>query len=300
MSTLDLFRRQSAYSDPGRHTARLLQVPADVETLCATARNTIAHYRAELPDLPEPRHSEIDARWLERILDLDQLRHPEPLTEPRELSSRVAGCCRDHSLLVTGALRARGIPARNVVGFAGYFSPPFHHDHVVVEYWNGQRWVRTDPELGAGDADFDVRDMPGGPGAPFETAAQVWQGYRRDRIDPGQYGVGPDLPLRGADFVGGYVLYQVAHRYGDELLLWDDWVPLPAVEVLDLLAELLERADAGQPAAEAALHLRYTTDPALHPGATVTRHSPYGAPSVVEVLQRPDHGRTRRDPGQSR
>ncbi len=288
MVTLDQFRRQSDYSDPGRHTALLLALSDDLESLCDAARNTVAHYRGELPDLPEERHGEIDSRWLETILDLDQSRHPVPLTEPRELASRVAGCCRDHSLFLTGALRARGVPARNVVGFASYFEPPFHHDHVVVEYFTGERWVRTDPELAVGAFPFDARDMERGFGAPFQTAAQVWQGYRSGLLDADQYGVAPDLPLRGPDFIGTYVVFQVAHRYGDELLLWDDWSPPSAPEVLDELAALLERADDGDAEAEAALYERYRSDAGLRPGATVTRHSPYGDPPVTVPLRRDD------------
>jgi hypothetical protein len=286
MATLDHFRQQSDYSDPGRHTALLLAVPDDIESLCAAARNTIAHYRAELPDLPEERHGEIDSRWLETILDLDQSRHPEPLTEPRELTSRVAGCCRDHSLFLTGALRARGLPARSVVGFAGYFEPPFHHDHVVVEYWDGQRWVRTDPELADGSFAFDARDLPRGFDAPFQTAAQVWQGYRAGVLDADQYGVARDLPLRGPEFIGTYVVFQVAHRYGDELLLWDNWSGPSAPEALDALAELLARADDGDAGAEAMLYERYRSGAGLRPGATVTMYSPYGNPPVTVSLQR--------------
>lgn len=282
---LDRWRRQSPYSDPGRHAGLLLALPGDVESLCAASRNTIVHYRAEFPDLPPERRGEIDSRWLERILDLDQARHPVALDEPREPTTRVAGCCRDHSLFVTGALRARGVPARTVVGFAGYFAPPFHHDHVVVEYWDGRRWVRTDPELSGDGFGFDVRDLPRGAGAPFETAAEAWRGYRAGRIDADQYGIDPSLPVRGPDFIGSYVVFQLAHRYGDELLLWDEWTRLPAAGDLDGLAALLDAADAGDAAAEAALQERYAGDESLRPGATVTRHSPYGLPPVAEALR---------------
>ena len=182
------------------------------------------------------------------------------------------------------------MPARNVVGFAGYFEPPFHHDHVVVEYWDGRRWVLTDPELTARSFAFDVRDMSRGVEAGFQTAAQVWQGYRSGRLDPDQYGVAPDLPLRGPDFIAAYVVFQVAHRYGDKLLLWDDWGELPTPEALDELAALFERADAGEVAAEAALSERYRVDDRLHPGATVTRHSPYGYPPVTDLLKRVGRG----------
>jgi len=134
----------------------------------------IAHYRADYPDLPTERHGEIDSRWLRAILELDQDRNPFPLAEPRPLQARVAGCCRDDSLFLVGALREQRVPARTRIGFASYVSPGHHHGHVVVEFWNGDRWIRTDPELAARSRDFDVRDMPVGPGASFETAAEVW------------------------------------------------------------------------------------------------------------------------------
>ncbi len=277
------FAPHSPYSDPGRHLALVQNLDAEVGGLCATTRNLIGHYRAELTDLPEARRGEIDSRWAEAILDLDQSRQPADLTEPRPLPDRIAGCCRDHSLMLISFLRTHGVPARSVVGFAGYFAPPFHHDHVVVDYFDGTRWVRTDPELdNEWGFDFDVRDMPKGAHAPFETAAEVWQVLRSGNGDPAQYGVDPQIPapLRGIDFVAGYVVFQVAHRYGDELLLWDDWFTTPEPEVLDRLAALLVAADGGDAEAERALHDWYTSDETLHPKGFVMQHSPYGTPSV--------------------
>ncbi|HSU00962.1 MAG TPA: hypothetical protein VLK03_00305 [Nocardioides sp.] len=66
--------RQSAYSDPGQHLALLLDLPDDVPSLEAAARNVIVHYRAQLTDVGPDRDHEINSRWLERILDLDQAR----------------------------------------------------------------------------------------------------------------------------------------------------------------------------------------------------------------------------------
>lgn len=277
------FASQSAFSDPGPHSRLVEVLPADLNGLCAVTRNLVGHYRAELADLPEARRSEIDTRWVEAMLDLDQSRQPADLTAPRPLPERIAGCCRDHSLLLAGFLRTHGTPARTVVGFAGYFEPPFHHDHVVVDYHNGERWVRTDPELDPSwGFPFDVRDLRSGAGAPFETAADVWLQLRTGAIDPDSYGVAPHLaaPLRGTDFIAGYVVFQVAHRYGDELLLWDDWFTTPEPEVIDQLAELLTAADAGEADAERTLHDWYRSDVSLHPGDHVMQHSPYGTPSV--------------------
>ena len=279
----------SPYSDPGRHAGLLRAVPGTATDLSPAARNVIAHYRAELPDLPEERRHEIDSRWLEVILSIDQERHGTPLTAPRPLVDRVAGCCRDHSLFVVGGLREHGVPARSRVGFASYFTPGYHHDHVIVEYLDGGRWRRIDPELAPGRSDFDPEDMAAGPGAPFQTAAEVWQGYRAGELDPETYGVFPGSPFAGPDFIRGYVIFQVAHRFGDELLLWDDWgatLDSGDEETIDRLADLLVRADAGDAAAEEELYAWYRSDDRLRPGDSVIQNSPYGNEPIQVSLRR--------------
>jgi hypothetical protein len=275
----DRWVRHSPYSDPGRYRPLLDELDGDPSAVCEAARNVIGHYREEWTQLPPDRRSEVDSRWLERILELDQSRHPQPLTTPRPREDRVAGCCRDHTLFVVGALREHSVPARSRIGFAGYFTPGFHHDHVVVEHWAGDRWVRTDPELPDDDRrGFDPRDMPTGPGAPFETAAEVWRGIRFGRLDADAYGVLPGSQWRGEDFDARYLVYEVAHRFGDELLLWDDWdgVHAPDPSWLDHLAELLMDADDGRVGAEEELARLHDEDPRLHPGPSVVQYSPFG------------------------
>ena len=296
---LDDFRRQSPYSSPGRYADRLAVLPDDLGSLCAASRNVIGHYRAELPDLAEDRRGEIDSRWLEAILALDQQRHPAGLDQPRPAAERVAGCCRDHSLLVVGALRQRGVPARNRIGFAHYFTPGWASDHVVVELWHQDRWRRADPELGPGAA-FDVHDIPAGAGAPFETAAEAWLAWRAGVRDLSTYGVGADaLGLSGPDFVQDSVTFEVAHRYGDEMLLWDGWGATEEPTepgVIDEVARLLVRADAGDASAEADLWSRYREDERLHPGHRVVTYSPYGLPPRTTDLRARDRAPARDHP----
>lgn len=287
MSDLDRFVHQSPYSTPGRYEGRLAALPNDLASLCAASRNVIAHYRAELPDLPEGRRGEIDSRWLEAILALDHQRHPAGLDQPRPTAERVAGCCRDHSLFVVGALRQRGVPARNRIGFGHYFTPGWAGDHVVVEFWHQGRWRRADPELGPGHA-FDVHDIPAGAGAPFETAAEAWLALRSGGHDLATYGVEADPALSGPDFVRDYVVFEVAHRYGDELLLWDGWGATeepPELAVVDEVARLLVQADAGDDGAEDDLWSRYHEDDRLHPGTEVMTYSPYGLPARTTDLR---------------
>lgn len=287
------YARHSAYSDPGEHADLLRAVTPTIADASAVARNLIAHYRGEQASLPLQTQPDIDLRWLADQLATDQARHGLPLSAPRALPERLQGCCRDHSLLTVGVLREHGIPARTRIGFADYFRAGFHHDHVVVEMFDGGRWVRFDPELEVGYAPgfrdpFDVTDIPTGLGSPFETSAQVWLAYRAGALDADSYGVDPESPLRGPLFVAGYVIAEAAHRHGDELLLWDTWglmdeqVDLsdsaslqPSLDLLDRVAGLLQAADEEEAACEhagrAAVELErlYRADPRLHPGTQV-------------------------------
>ena len=116
---------------------------------------------------------------------------------------------------------------------------------MVVEVWDGSRWVRTDAQIGL----LDV--------AGFETAAQAWTALRRGDIeDPMRYGVAPGSPIAGDWFIYNYVFIELAHRQCDESLLWDDWGAMTGhmagadVDLADEIAALLLAADAGSAAAE--------------------------------------------------
>ncbi len=310
--TLDGYARHTAYSDPGRHAALLAAIDPDQASIGAAARAAVVHYRDESLSPTAEQRDDPDRRWLASILDAATERHPGPLDAPREVGSQVAGCCRDHTLFALGVLREHGIPARSRIGFAGYFAPPFWHDHVVVEHWDGKRWVRWDAELTPdGPWAFDVRDLPTGPDSPFRTAAEAWRAIRAGDADPASYGVDPGLPhLCGKGFVRDYVLLEVAHRMRDELLLWDLWGPMlggdgpglgelveragmtvPRLDecafdgLADELAALLVAADGGDTAAEATLAARYT-DTLLRPGARVVTTSPSGRGGVTDLRAR--------------
>lgn len=289
---------QTRYSDPGRHAALLDEVPADIPTLSAVARNLIVHYRASECELPGHSRDDIHLRWLSAILQTDQERHGSPLSIPRDEPSRVQGCCRDHSLFATGVMRHHGVPARTRVGFSRYLTDDYHSDHVVVEAWlhDGDgtgRWRRFDPEIGEPLPGLpDPTDIASGPDSPFCTAAEAWQGYRAGRVDPNTFGLGPGSEFAGPWFIQNYVLIELAHREGDELLLWDVWGAMSwpgedpnEPELTDEIAALLVAADGGDPGAEEELARRYHTDDRLSPGEQVLRVSPHGdMPPVKERI----------------
>jgi Transglutaminase-like superfamily len=308
VSALDDDARHSPYTDPGPYAPLLDALPTDISDLAAVVRNVVVHYRAAGITFHGERLAEIDLRWVERILATDQRRFAAPLSAHRPLADRVTGCCRDFTLLTVAALRHRGVPARSRVGFADYFGPRFHYDHVIAEFWNGRRWVFADAQLGPRRKDrFDSLDMPLQVGATatstphFATTAQVWTAFRRGAIDVDRYGVDPRLPYRGAGFVRNYVLYELAHRQRDELLLWDQWGAMGGdlrdselgggdlsreIRLIDDVAALLLAADDGSAAAEQELAERYAADPGLHPGDRVRCVSPSGADLQVDLRTR--------------
>ncbi len=290
--------QHTAYSSPGRYASLLEALPTTPAELSAVARNVIVHYRASGEELPDATRAEINSRWIEVALAADQSRHPGPLAAPREITDRVQGCCRDHTLFCIAALREHGVPARSHVGFAGYFVDGWHHDHVIVEAWIDGRWRRFDSELESSlpglDGPMDLSfDAAGGRG--FVTAATAWIAYRLGDLDVSNHGVDPSMPFfSGERFVFDEVIYEIAHRFGDEMLLWDSWgrIGMPGSAVsdedaawLDEVALMLVKADAGDLGVERHLLEWYRNDPGLHPGESVMQHSPFGEASVAIALR---------------
>ena len=213
---------QSSYSDPGRwRDSSTTSHPPSLR--CRRCRaNLVAHYRAQAAELPDSSRDDISLRWTDAILDIDQRRHNAPLTDEHAVGERVQGCCRDHSLLAISALRRHDVPARSRVGFSSYLSPTWNYDHVIVEAWMDGRWRRFDPEFDAPLPRLaDPTDMALDADTPFLTAAHVWLGHRAGALDVTRFGVAEGLGIEGDWFVHAYVIQEVAHRFGDELLLWD-------------------------------------------------------------------------------
>ncbi len=188
-------------------------------------RSVITHYRDPNITLPADHADDISHQWIDRLLaDLPVPARPAARRAPAPDQQRVGGCCRDFSCSPSRRCGTRAMPARVRIGFADYFFVPgWHHDHVVVDYWDGARWVLTDPQIGPGDWPFDPADMPrpDGAGTPFATAAAVWTAHRRGEIDARRSAAStPRCRIRGDWFIHGYVIGELAARQGDELLLY--------------------------------------------------------------------------------
>jgi hypothetical protein len=281
------YTAQTRFSDPGVHAELFDALPDDIAGIAAVVRNLLIHYRGGGIEFTGERLAEIDNRWVSAILATDQKRNGTALAEPREPIDRVVGCCRDYTLTFVSVLRHKGIPARSRIGFGNYFAEGFNHDHVVAEYWNGDRWVMIDSQMDPSEPrfTFDVADMPAG---PFKSAAEVWLGYRSGELDGNLYGADPDpdaaLKLYGGWFIRNYVHYQLAHLNGDELLLWDNWGAMSDrldgadVDLTDRIARLMVASDNGDETATKEVDELYRTDPALTFAGRSFITSPTGAP----------------------
>jgi hypothetical protein len=144
----------------------------------------------------------------------------------REPGDRTATNCRGFTVLAVAMLRAQGVPARARCGFGGYFTPGFWEDHWVVEYYEGGRWKRGDPQIdevqrAAFGVDFDPADLPEG---AFLTGGEAWKLFRAG-ADPGTFGLSSHAA--GDWWIAGNLVRDLAAMGGVEALPWDCWDPMP-------------------------------------------------------------------------
>jgi hypothetical protein len=228
---------QSTFSDPGDLADLYAGLPRDPAQLARITRDLLIH-RLEGGifghTLATDRlHNDAETRYIDDILRIVVARDDTPLTGRREVGDRFVGVCRDFSLLLCSFLRHTGTPARIRSGFADYFGPggssSFHGDHVVTEYWDGQRgWLLADAQLAdpyVADhwkVDFDPMDVPRD---RFLVAGQAWRAIREYGADPRSFGLHPpeEGPLWGERFVAGNIRLDLAALNKVETLLWDLW-----------------------------------------------------------------------------
>ncbi|MGW5877392.1 transglutaminase-like domain-containing protein [Nocardiopsis terrae] len=289
---MERWREHTAFTDPGAYREVLAGLPGDVAGVGRLLRGVLTHYvyggRVDVGQ----RWEEIDHRWVEAMLATDAVRDGREWSVGR--SEPLVGCCRDFALLTVAALREHGVAARTRVGFASYLSAGFGTDHVVVEYWDGRRWVWADTQLDPGGGwGVDPLDLThAGPvgGVAFSGASQVWLAIRAGRVRGSDFGVAPDLPMmRGGWLVRDYVWLEVAHRLGVETLLWDSWGAMgrDGDSVLaDEVAGLVVAADAGDAGAEEELAAWFWRDERLNPGGRVFCASPSGYRGWVDLVSR--------------
>ena len=223
------YARQTDTSDPGPLAPLLDVLPADLAGVAAAIAGLVVHpvylARTGLAH-PHAAAKDAEARGARDLLRRAADRDARPLTTPRSPERRVIGTCRHYALLAAATFRHHGRPARLRVGFATYFVRDFHEDHWVCEYHDGRAWRLLDAELGEEviarhyAIDFAPWDVPRD---RFRVAGDVWAAVRAGAVDAARCGVSFIPPIRGAWFVAGSVLRDLAALNGRELLPWDYW-----------------------------------------------------------------------------
>jgi len=218
----DFYRRPSLTSDLGRHRELVPRLPTGAGALGTIVRGLLIHnVAAKIRGLPLPaeRMSHMQSVGAEAILDNIISLDPGPLGIKRPAGRRMVGFCYHFALLHCALLRATGTPARARCGFAGYFEARRWIDHWVVEYWDGDGWRLTDPQIGRGDLTPD----------DFHDGLTAWNQCRGGASRPASHGNGE---LWGWDELRGSLINDVAALNKVEVSGWY-WCDRIKVDPLD-------------------------------------------------------------------
>jgi hypothetical protein len=239
----DFYRQPSPTSDLGRHSELVRNLPADPEALSAIVRGLLIHNlsaHVQALAFPAERMAHMQTASAEAILNNVLSLDSSPLDLERPAERRMVGFCYHFALLHCALLRATGTPARARCGFASYFWAGRWIDHWVTEYWDGDGWRLTDPQVGRRDLTPD--DFQGGPTA--------WNQCRGGASKPALYGNGE---LWGWDELRGTLINDVAALNKVEVggWYWCDRIKVDPLDQphgeldasLDILARFASTAD---------------------------------------------------------
>ncbi|WP_244590662.1 transglutaminase domain-containing protein [Xenorhabdus mauleonii] len=216
-------------TQPGRFAAALDALPDDVDGLIGAVQNLLIHYQTDKaklsPEIIAARSAEVDLRWTETMLArLIQLQDGN-LLYPREPVKRLLCTCRDFAVLLCAFMRHKQISARVRYGFAHDQYKPERpmHDHVLVEYWDGQQWRYAESRLHVLPEPLLDIEQTNFPHELFFSGGEIWRQIRtgslRERAFSG-YHFDDDY---GQWTVRNLFLLDMTSLCDYEPLMWDAW-----------------------------------------------------------------------------
>lgn len=256
MNFNDYYSQQSIISDPGYYQDWFNVLPGDAASLCEISRGVMMHFLDIDPyhhAIPIRRLSELNLRYIDKMIEQVFKLNGGQL---QQINTRLIGSCRDFSLLVCAMLRHKKIPARIRFGFSTFHIPGFHHDQVLLEYWDvfQNKWCLADPRVNQGfihkyklNQDTQSHDMPRD---AFLTAGEAWKLCRYSKKSATQFGTGLKNRITGWAFIRNKLIQDLAALNKMELFSWDCWGMMlkdrtddfmkhsKQVELLDYVAEL--------------------------------------------------------------
>lgn len=220
----DFYRAPGAMTELPDHPS-LSDLPTGLDALRETVQGLLLHrdwahaYGVEQDSVrTKEQNLRSTAEVLHRAFEISA----QPVSLPRHPSNRVISICRHFALLHTAFLRSQGVPARVRCGFSSYFDSTKWYDHWITERWDGERWVRDDPQIDdlqakALNLGFDPHDQPPG---RFLAGSEAWIAARGGDVDTEVFGI---TDMWGLGFIASNVISDFACLNKLELLPWDSW-----------------------------------------------------------------------------
>ncbi|HNX58003.1 MAG TPA: transglutaminase-like domain-containing protein [Spirochaetota bacterium] len=282
-NAIEYYRAHGTYTELKEEKELTDAISSDIADLVRIVQGNMIHahwlprYGLDIPE--ERRQREMNIRmFAERVKNIRDIAGGLSMKEPHPKEKRSIGTCRDFTVALTALLREKGIPARELCGFATYFSPGRYEDHWICEWWNEKenRWVLTDPQIDqlqkdALGIDFNTLDMPRD---HFVTGARAWRMCREKKHDPSLFGI---FEYHGMDFIKGNLIRQVAALNKIPLLPWDCWGLINAgydsmkendLSFLDELARMADDPDSNS----GTIQSLYAKDSRIRMQGTVTSY----------------------------
>lgn len=228
------YTTQSKISDPGLFAKQFQSLPKNLEQLREFIHGLLIHETdGKLFNIihAPSRLTEINLRFVEKILNRIFELNSSPLTIRRQPKQRLIATCREFNLLLVSIMRHLGIPARLRIGFTkyGYTDPSVLADHAIAEYWNQQqkRWIKIDARISSAHINYKILSPNFDPldisEQDFISPGQLWIDCQKGIRNPRQCGFGKELTHHGLWYIRNRLIQDLAALNKWEMLAWDVW-----------------------------------------------------------------------------
>lgn len=252
MHTLEFYKKQSLITDPKKFGYLFKSLPCDIAMIKSLLQGLILHFwdgNFYNYQIPLKRLSDIDLRYVEKMLEkIIRLDNAE-LIKARSLDRRMVGSCRDYATLFCAILRYHGIPARTRVAFSAFYFKQYYHDEMILEYWNQakQRWCLVDTRVTDAHIkrqklaiNFDLLDVPRD---QLIIPGLAWQMLREDPLRANKFCGGDKIKNKGIWYVRDRLIQDFVALNNIEMQLWDVWGLMFADQAIENDEEQLQFLD---------------------------------------------------------
>lgn len=231
--------------------------PKNIGNVCRKIRGLGIHpcdlHKINL-ELPSERTKDRYLKTVQEVVEKIRLIKDTDLTIERKPEDKIVIICKHFSMILASILREQGMPARCRCGFATYFSNGWFEDHWICEYWNGEKWIRVDPQIDkikSAKKQLNTIDFTNMPKDIFFPAGILWKLYRQGFVSGDYCGFSHEDSERGEWYIRGnmlrdfFALNKIEYTYQEVSKLMDrDYEPNnDELKLLDKIADLTITVD---------------------------------------------------------